>query len=499
MNQGNEPGATGQEWAASLDVLVAALPAWLETRRWFADKGRGIAAVEIEDALVEAVDDDRLVLAIARVTFRDRDVVRYLLPLAWTERVGDIPVITPAAIGNIAGGFIEAVDAPWFGRWLIGAMDGIGGGAVNDWVFAPHPPTREILATARNIPATIMRAEQSNTSLRYGDVLMVKLVRRLQPGPNPDEEMLRALAGVGFDRVPPYAGGASWRSADGETFPFALAQAFVPNLGDGWSWLLAHLRELPESAVGTALDESSPEWLLGRRTAELHVALAQINEPGFAPEQVSTADFASDVHRVTSAVEHTISLLREGAERLPVSLRGALPAIVDGLRGVSSRAEGFREEAGTRRLRVHGDYHLGQSLRTPDDDWIIIDFEGEPARPVFERRQKTSPLKDVSGMLRSFAYARGAAEREYQDAAREPDRARLSAWETAARRAFLKGYREAIRDAPVPLVPAADEAFRAALAAWELDKALYEIAYEVRNRPHWVELPLRSLLAQTLQ
>jgi maltose alpha-D-glucosyltransferase/alpha-amylase len=132
-------------------------------------------------------------------------------------------------------------------------------------------------------------------------------------------------------------------------------------------------------------------------------------------------------------------------------------------------------------------------LRTPDEDWTIIDFEGEPARPLEERRQRASVLKDVAGMLRSFAYARGAAER----AADASDRAvtdRLEAWEAGARRAFLEGYREALVATAMRFVPGDDDAFARALAAWELDKALYEVAYEARNRPDWLELPLRSLL-----
>jgi maltose alpha-D-glucosyltransferase/alpha-amylase len=160
---------------------------------------------------------------------------------------------------------------------------------------------------------------------------------------------------------------------------------------------------------------------------------------------------------------------------------------------VASRAEGLRDEVGLPRIRVHGDFHLGQTLRRPDGDWTVIDFEGEPARPVAERRQKSSPLKDVAGMLRSFAYARHATEKGMPDLAPH-HRERLARWEWEARRAFLAEYEAAVASAPVPLVPGEDAAFTRALAAWELDKALYEIAYEARNRPDWIDLPLRALL-----
>jgi maltose alpha-D-glucosyltransferase / alpha-amylase len=164
------------------------------------------------------------------------------------------------------------------------------------------------------------------------------------------------------------------------------------------------------------------------------------------------------------------------------------------LRALDERANGYRDELNTRRIRVHGDYHLGQTLRTPDSDWVIIDFEGEPARSLEERRQRASVLKDVAGMLRSFAYARGAAERSAGGSTDRAARNRLEVWEIGARRAFLAGYRQALAATPLRLVPEEDAAFAQALAAWELDKALYEVAYEARNRPDWLELPLCSLL-----
>jgi maltose alpha-D-glucosyltransferase/alpha-amylase len=181
---------------------------------------------------------------------------------------------------------------------------------------------------------------------------------------------------------------------------------------------------------------------------------------------------------------------------LPEQLMTRLPEAIAGLRALAERADGYRDELNTARIRVHGDYHLGQTLRTPDGDWAIIDFEGEPARSLAERRQRASVLKDVAGMLRSFAYARGAAERA-AEASAVPDREardRLAVWESGARRAFLEGYRQALAAAAMRFVPDDDEAFARALAAWELDKALYEVAYEARNRPDWLELPLRSLL-----
>jgi trehalose synthase-fused probable maltokinase len=153
---------------------------------------------------------------------------------------------------------------------------------------------------------------------------------------------------------------------------------------------------------------------------------------------------------------------------------------------------GYDAELGLPRIRTHGDLHLGQTLRT-DNDWVILDFEGEPARPVEERRERASVLKDVAGMLRSFAYARGASALAIPSEGREMAESRLQAWESAARGAYLAAYRQAVADSRTRLVPESEEGFARALRAWELDKALYEVAYEARNRPTWLAIPLAAL------
>jgi maltose alpha-D-glucosyltransferase/alpha-amylase len=221
-----------------------------------------------------------------------------------------------------------------------------------------------------------------------------------------------------------------------------------------------------------------------------------IQDPEFVPETTDRAAIDEDARRTLAAIEETILLLQERRRHLPKHLMTRLPEAIAGLRALAQRADGYRDELNTLRIRVHGDYHLGQTLRTSDGDWVIIDFEGEPARALEQRRQRASVLKDVAGMLRSFAYARGAAERaaEASPAAAREARGRLDTWESGARRAFLEGYRQALAGAEVRFVPGDDDAFARALAAWELDKALYEVAYEARNRPDWLELPLSSLL-----
>jgi maltose alpha-D-glucosyltransferase / alpha-amylase len=492
-SQPDEGDATAVQ-ALLAEACAGSLPNWLESRRWFADKGRTIDGVRIEDALVERVGFDWVALSVARVTFVDGSTARYLLPLALTESPGDADVIAVVATDAGRAGVVDAIDKPWFGGWLLDQFAAEAELVRAAWVFAAHQSADVAIAAARISPTMVIRAEQSNSSLRFGDILMLKLFRRLRSGVNPDEEILRALANVKFERVPRYVGSISWRSSDGATYAVALAQGFVPNIGDGWTWMLQRLAGVATGASDPEVDEFAPERALGRATGELHHALGAVQEAGFAAETADVAAIEADARRTRLAIDETIQLLHERRRHLPDELVSRLPDAIAGLQSLARRAQGYQAELNTQRIRVHGDYHLGQTLRTPDGDWTIIDFEGEPARTLEERRQPTSVLKDVAGMLRSFAYARGVAERAADAPHDRAAASRLEAWEAGARRAFLGGYRQALVPTALRLVPEDDGALARALAAWELDKALYEVAYEARNRPDWLELPLRSLL-----
>ena len=262
--------------------------------------------------------------------------------------------------------------------------------------------------------------------------------------------------------------------------------------------MLQRLAAVAAGSIDPRADQFAAERLLGRRTGELHVALGAIQEPEFTPETTDRKAIDENARRTRAAIEETIVLLQEQSSHLPDHLMARMPDAISGLRALTERVSGYRDEVKTLRIRVHGDYHLGQTLRTPDDDWVIIDFEGEPARSLEARRQRASALKDVAGMLRSFAYARGAAERVADIIADPAAKDRLRYWEASARRAYLEGYRQALATTTNRYVPKDGAAFDRALAAWELDKALYEVAYEARNRPDWLELPLRSLLPNLL-
>ena len=481
---------------AALNRIPAdAVTSWLTAQRWFADKGRDIAAAAIEDLEVQRVASDVVALSVIRVDCVGADPARYFVPTALVKPDASADRIAEIEIGGESWRLVDATPLPWFGGWFRNRFPDAGEYDADRWEFTADPQARDVLVDADHYPAKLMGAEQSNTSIRFGDVMILKLIRRLQPGPNPDEEVLRALASQHFPAVPRYVGGASWHGEDGTIYPIALAQAFVPNLGDGWSWTLARLADIADGTLDARETGMDPERLLGQRTGEMHLALSGIADADFAPKHIQPEEMAEDRSRVRAAGDEAVRLLQERESHLPDALRWRLPEIAAAVRSAISRATGFGDEAGTVRIRVHGDYHLGQTLRTFDDDWTIVDFEGEPARPVAERRRRQSALKDVAGMLRSFGYARGVAERAARDAGIPHAAPRLAEWERHARLAFLTGYRAAIAKSSVPLAPVDDAAFARALAAWELDKALYEIAYEARNRPDWIAIPLRALLA----
>ncbi|MFN8665409.1 MAG: phosphotransferase [Thermomicrobiales bacterium] len=457
---------------------------WLANQRWYADKGRVAISSEVLALRAEPVSAGTLALVVAQFRFEDRDTSRYFIPL-YVAEYGDADS-AGAPVGRIGNDPVfDAVAQPWFGDWLLQAFQDDDAG----WPGELGPDGSAYLKRAAGYPAQVLRGEQSNTSVRFGDAVIVKLFRKLQPGVNPDEEALRVLSTQGFAHAPAYVGSLAWLAPDGVRYPLALATSFVAHESDGWTWLQARLAGV---ANGESID-LGPERLLGQRTAEMHQALASASESAFTPEAASSGDVAQNQARTRAGLQQAAEIIRERAGTLPAATQAALPAVYEALQRAEVDLAGYEAEIGLSRVRTHGDYHLGQTLRT-GDDWVILDFEGEPARPVAERRQRASVLKDVAGMLRSFAYARGAAALALPEEDRGVAEPRLLEWETAARAAFLDAYRQAIAASELNLVPESDEGFAQALRAWELDKALYEIAYEARNRPTWLGIPLTALV-----
>ncbi len=393
---------------------------------------------------------------------------------------------------------------------------------------------------AQRLPSRVSSAEQSNTSIIYGKQLFLKIYRRLQPEENPDVEVGRFLTEVAhFNRIPPFLGEISIGSGSTAKTTVALLQGLVANQGDGWQWFLDQLFGwLPSVAQRLAPARSNaPGWmgapdpipeslepvrstleaaaLLGTRTAELHLAMASgTTLASFTPEPLTGAELANDADRIESQIKAAFEALKFSLPKLADDICDQAGLLLSRRSELIRRARSIQSVANAgQRIRIHGDYHLGQTLRTAatsngssvekdrNGDFVLIDFEGEPARPIEERRRKQSPLKDVVGMLRSFAYAAfSAVDRLVADREGKKDsidRATLigwaQIWQDAAASQFLSSYRDSIAENP-QLLPPASEA-QILFDAYLLEKALYELLYELNNRPTWVGIPLRSILA----
>ena len=490
--------------------ITAILPTYIAKQRWFGGKSRTIRSTRITTTL--PIDPTSLI-AIIEITYDDATTDLYQLPLAIATEAeaATLQTSTPKSIILTFDNKTTLFDASASTTFQT---------ALLNHIIDPTNTTPNLSATRSSaldparladVPSRLASAEQSNTSILYDDLAILKLFRRVSAGENPDVEIARFLTDVAhFDHIPAYLGDLHLTS---DNTTLAFLQTFSPNLGDGWAWTLNDLDRF-YTEVATLPTPSSDEInqhasdylaaaaLLGQRTAELHLALATpTNDPVFTPEPTTAKDLASDRQRihqqVTTALDALQSALKSNTTLPPettalanelLSHRDDLIARINTLTGEPTR---FGQ-----RIRIHGDYHLGQVLCTqtkshPHPDFLIIDFEGEPARPLAERRQKQCPLRDVAGMLRSFSYAAHSAIQTA--AARTPTNleAWASIWESATAAAFLDHYRSTITTNPA-LVPQYSETILQALL---LEKASYELLYELNNRPTWLIIPLKGLLA----
>jgi len=336
-----------------------------------------------------------------------------------------------------------------------------------------------------------------------GNRLFLKAYRRLGVGINPEFEVGRYLTTVArFRHCVPVAGALEHVSADGTSTTLALLQAYVANQGDGWDYTLDYLRRsLEERGVA---DEGSPQELhgaylalaqtLGLRVAQLHLALATPSgDPGFAVEEAGRAEVLAWVAGVREAAVDALAYLQPRLANLPAQAQQLAARLLAAREPLLARIDACAQlEGAVVKARLHGDLHLGQVLLA-ENDFVIIDFEGEPERSIAERRRKRSPLCDVAGMLRSFGYARCSVLRDWPR--QEADGAGLAAfagaWERAARHSFVEGYWQAARGSA--LYPS-EAPVRALIELFEIEKALYELRYEINNRPNWAEIPLQGLL-----
>jgi maltose alpha-D-glucosyltransferase/alpha-amylase len=279
----------------------------------------------------------------------------------------------------------------------------------------------------------------------------------------------------------------------------AAAQAFVKSSGDGWNFVLDLLRRhLSDESSDALLEVSIPvARRLGQVTAGMHLALASDPwSPDLAPEVILGDDAARWSADYLSMLDTITAEIRRIADRLDARLAELAATYLGLAPGLRKRTIGFERLIGRQKIRVHGDYHLGQLLHRIDGDFAVIDFEGEPQRTIEERRRKTSPLKDVAGMLRSFSYARGTATGWLSESGGllASD---LVAWERTMRREFLQAYVTVANTRGANLLPASSSDLQSAVSAWELDKAVYEVQYELNNRPDWLWIPLSAMLKQS--
>jgi maltose alpha-D-glucosyltransferase/alpha-amylase len=375
--------------------------------------------------------------------------------------------------------------------------------AIGKLRFAPTRAYADIAGAAlETLPVEIPLGASSNSIATFGERMFLKTYRRLRKGVNPEVEIGRYLTEVAhFPNCVPLAGVAEHVDKDGTVTTLALLQAYVRNQGDGWTNTLEYLdRFFDEHRATAALPPDvhgaylALVQILGVRTAELHAAFAlKTGDPAFEPEVATAHDYADWKMRVKADAAAALDLLVHSAKTLPASVAPDARALIGRRDEVLARIDALRTPSGTiLKTRHHGDYHLGQVLLRRND-FVITDFEGEPARPIEERRRKHSPLRDVAGMVRSFSYAAGAAlAKSIESPEDEAKLAPLAAdWEAQTRATFLAAYDETARAAGLY---ASDADFRAVLDLFELEKALYELRYELNNRPDWVRLPLAGII-----
>jgi maltose alpha-D-glucosyltransferase/alpha-amylase len=512
-----ERGGTWRSGAAQklrAQIEQRVLPPYLGNQRWFADKGQPIEQVTLADVGDWSTELGSWLLALFDIRTTN-GASKYSLPLTVVfedHDDGRMQRLQPAAIAKVrqqakVGLLADASFDENFCRVLIETI-GDGGEYRTErgrLVFSSTNAYAAMCAEAgSNLSLGPALAQGSNTALRIGDKLFLKLYRKLQPGINPEVEIGRFLTDVArFPNIVPVGGTVEYRGDDGNIYTLALLQAFMMNQGDGWDSTINYLvRFLEDRRAGGPMPEDvhgaylALAKTLGQRTAELHVAFATGTEdPAFNPEPITRADLQKWIDQVVAELATTFKLI-ENPEALNEQSRPDAIELAQAWKGLERRVAAEARKLSQRGLKIrhHGDYHLGQVL-LKRNDFIIVDFEGEPARPLEERRAKSSPLRDVAGMFRSFTYARQAALQRCSITSSE-DCGKwdpmLVQWEQETRQTFLSIYDEIARAAGLYFDL---EQMRPLLTVFEIEKALYELRYELSNRPDWARIPMRSLMA----
>jgi len=489
------------------------LPHYIATQRWFAAKGVPIKRASLTDWVQWGPDNASWLLALLQVETAS-GLSSYFLPmaLAWGDNDEEhVHSLAPATLARVrqqsqVGVLADAFADETFCRAVVESI------AKGSSIPCAHGTLRFTPTTASSgligdvlaaLPMCRPKYQSSNTVVTLGDHLFLKGYRQLRAGVNPEFEVGRFLTEVAqFPNCVPVAGALEYIAADGTPTSLAMLQGQVENQGDGWTYtldyldrtfecLLAVVCEPPEDVHGAYL---SLIHTLGTRTGELHKALAlRTGNPAFEPEPLAPGDLADWKRRVHDDALTTLALLEQHQAQFPEAAKTNAGLLLDQHQRLLARIEACRmPTAHCLKTRYHGDYHLGQVL-VNCNDFIIIDFEGEPARSLAERRAKHSSLRDVAGMLRSFDYARCSAL--LRDTYTEEDLIRLAPlaqnWMYQARQTFLRAYDESTRESALCGTFAEVQGL---IELFELEKALYELRYEVGNRPGWINVPLQGVL-----
>ncbi|MGZ8447897.1 MAG: putative maltokinase, partial [Candidatus Deferrimicrobiaceae bacterium] len=521
-------------------ALEKILPAYLRNRRWFGGKARRMKWARVLEAIPLANGTSHLHLLLVQAEYTEGDPELYSLPVAFAsgpEAERMLAEAPGAVIARIAEASRQHVlfDALQDKGSCLFLLDTIGHrrrfrGQEGEILGVPTRAFRKIRGESKEAPAPVPgKVEQSNSSVIFGDKMILKFFRRVDPGINPDLEIGAYLTEeAAFPHVPPVAGSLQYARAHAEPMTLAVLMGFVPNQGDAWQYTLdnlgrffegvmarsADIKEVPcpgtrplrliDEAVPAKVNDLIGSYLLsarrlGERTAEFHLAMASnVGNPSFAPEPFTPFYQRSLYQSMRNLTAQTFSLLRKRIGTLPESLRGQGREVLEMEERILKRFQGILDRKITAmRIRVHGDYHLGQVIHT-GKDFVLIDFEGEPARSLAERRIKRSPMRDVAGMLRSFHYASyapligevGGSVRSGDVTSLEPWADCWNGWVSSA---FLQGYLAVAKEGA--FLPRTREEISTLLDTYLLEKAIYELGYELNNRPDWVKLPLLGILS----
>ena len=490
-----------------IQQLEKALPSYIARRRWFRAKALSISEVHVN----HVIEADGFLLLVMQVHFAEGGADLYFLPITSVtspnvEELLEEPIATFQTLDGDPVSVYDAVFSPFFRTVLFRTLSSGG-------TFASAGASFTAISSLKSLPVEgvmesfVSRAEQSNTSIIYGKDFILKLFRKLESGINPDIEMGAFLTAQGFPNTPAVLATLEFKTSETEVFSAGILQQFVPNQGDAWKYTLQELTEYYDRAAKQQFatidllgDYAESATLLGIRTAQMHAALATGSiQRDFVPAHFTESDARHLSDEIAAQAQSSLNLLREKILALSDSDKQLATAVLSLEARLQQRFRALSSiTTSAKRIRYHGDYHLGQILYT-GSDFMIIDFEGEPARPLSERRQKALALRDVAGMLRSFHYAAFGGINglipKLQTSAIAPNRLAEDAlfWYKEVSKLYLDAYFAESKSQP--FLPSTTEQRNFFLDAFLLQKALYEVQYELNNRPTWVGIPLRGILS----